>query len=651
MPAFFSSLNAEICLTFFLILRKVVWCLIFLLFLPFSVSAQQSSAALKAALKTASENMQADSVGFYVSALGEYYLNKQAYDSSRYYYLKAYACNRAANNKAELAKILNNLGVLYFQTGSLDSGIFFYNEAYGHYSSLGDSAMITILDINLGMLYKEKGLYEKSLEYLLSSARKLEKKEVSAHLASCYNTIGSVYLKIGELHSSITYHYKALEVKQKIGSYKSMASSYNNIGNVYLLMKQYDSALNNFKKSLDIKRAHNDKFGEATSLNNMGELMVKIGNLKMAEEFFVEALAIKVATQDNVGQVVTLKNLAQVYLLSDNLDEAEQKLDESETLANRLGLLEQLKDIYQTQVALHKRKGNPDKALSYSQQLLVVKDSLLNLEKAQVLAEMQTRYESMKKEDRIALLEKEGLLQAVALDRKQIWIRSLVLAMVLTLIIGVLIYYNLRTVRKNKIHIELLLKELHHRVKNNLQILSSLLSLQSQQLTDDTAIKAVKSSESRINAMALIHRKLYTVDQNRTVDIKEYITELIQYLVYSYGYHEKNFKLDLEIREISIDVDKAIPLGLILNELISNAFKHAYENQPNPRLMVNLAYPGSDHELSIRITDNGGGMPAVDEKQRKTFGMKIVSTLIKELKGSLDVKSDNGTTYDLHIPI
>ena len=90
---------------------------------------------------------------------------------------------------------------------------------------------------------------------------------------------------------------------------------------------------------------------------------------------------------------------------------------------------------------------------------------------------------------------------------------------------------------------------------------------------------------------------------------------------------------------------------MILNELISNAFKHAYENQPNPSLRINLAYPEADHELSISIADNGRGMPVVDEKTRKTFGMKIVSTLIKELKGSLNVKSGNGTTYDLHIPI
>ncbi|MDQ2656496.1 MAG: sensor histidine kinase, partial [Bacteroidota bacterium] len=362
------------------------------------------------------------------------------------------------------------------------------------------------------------------------------------------------------------------------------------------------------------------------------------------------SLAIRIATREKEGEISTRHNLANVYMLNGKLLEAETELAVVEKMAFDLGLLEQLKEIYGLQITLHQKRGNLDKALSYSQRLLVVKDSLLNREKTQVLAEMQTRYESLKKEDRIALLEKEGLLQAVELERRQTWIQFMALGLILILIIVVLVYYNFRTVRKNKIHIELLLKELHHRVKNNLQILSSLLSLQSQQLTDDTAIKAVKSSESRINAMALIHRKLYTVDQNRTVDIKEYITELIQYLVYSYGYHERNFKLDLEIREISIDVDKAIPLGLILNELISNAFKHAYENQPNPRLAINLEYPEAN-ELNIRIHDNGGGMPAVDEKQRKTFGMKIVSTLIKELKGSLNVKNENGTTYNLNIPI
>ena len=628
----------------------MVWRLIFLLSISTPLCAQQSPVALRSSLRTATIHSNADSISYYLALLGGHYFNQQNYDSSKYYYQKALHHSNVTANKGRQAENLNNLGVLYFQLGTLDSSIYFYNAAYEGYQNLRDSVRITILEINLGMLFKEKGLYEKSLEYLLRASNKLEKSEPSTNLATCYNSIGNVYLKIREPQAALDFHYKALIARQKLAFPRGIAASFNSIGNVYLLLNQYDSALDNFQKSLAIKRELKDKGGQGVSLNNIGELMLKTGKLKDAEDLLEEALSIRLAIKEKVGEVITRNNLAHVYLLNGNLSGAERELKRSEQQATSMGLLEPLKSNYEIQVKLYRRTEELDKALEYSQKLLIIKDSLLNQEKAESLTEMQTRYESLKKEDRIALLEKEGLLQSVEIDKKQIWIRSLVLAMVLTLIIGVLIYYNLRTVKKNKVHIELLLKELHHRVKNNLQILSSLLSLQSQQLTDDTAIKAVKSSESRINAMALIHRKLYKVDQNRTVDIKEYITELIQYLVYSYGYHERNLKLDLDINEISIDVDKAIPLGLILNELISNAFKHAYENQPNPKLMINLVHPGI-HELNIRIRDNGGGIPPIDEKQRKTFGMKIVSTLIKELKGSLDVKSEDGTTYDLHIPI
>lgn len=627
----------------------MAWYFISVLLASLPVFSQQQPRSANDALDTFQDG-DSDSISYYLATTADDYLAKRAYDSARKYYHKARQHNQITGKQERLAENFNNLGVLYFHTGTWDSSIYYYDAAYREYQHLQDTAKLSILEINLGTLYKHKGLYEKSLEYLLAASYRLENSPPSTNLATSYNSIGNVYSKIGETLAALDFHYKALRVRQKLNLQVGISASYNNLGNVYLLLNQPDSALNNFQKSLKIKQDLNDKGGQGIVLNNIGELMIKTGKLEDAEQLLEKALSIRLETNESVGQVITRNNLAKVYLFKESLSAAERELKISEKLASSLGMLEQLKDNYEIQISLYKRTKDLDKALDYSQQLLVIKDSLLNQEKAQSLAEMQTRYESLKKEDRIALLEKEGLLQAVEIDRKQIWIRSLVLAVVSVLIIVVLVYYNLRTMRKNKIHIELLLKELHHRVKNNLQILSSLLSLQSQQLTDDTAIKAVKSSESRINAMALIHRKLYTVDQNRTVDIKEYITELIQYLVYSYGYHEKNLKLDLEINEISIDVDKAIPLGLILNELISNAFKHAYENQPNPRLMINLVHPDL-HELNIRIRDNGRGMPVADDKQRKTFGMKIVTTLIKELKGSLNVKSENGTTYDLHIPI
>jgi two-component sensor histidine kinase/tetratricopeptide (TPR) repeat protein len=624
--------------------------LLFLLSMSFSGFAQQSPETVRRGLRTATVSSNPDSLGYHFAWLGYYQMTQQHYDSAKYFYLKAFKYTEITGNKIFSADNLSNLGLIYMKIGNFDSSSYFLNSAYKRFADLKDTAKSTILEINLGYLYSDRGLYEQSLKYLLAATYTLEKQQPAENLASCYNNIGNIYTKMGEPYIALTYLKKALDVRRKLDLQQGISGALNNIGNVYLSLKQYDSALNNFQKCMTIKRALNDKSGEAICLNNMGELKIQTGDLEEAEELLKQALSIRITINEKAAQVSTRNNLAHVSLLRGNLPQAKRELKYAEERASSLGLLEQLKTNYELQVRLYRVEKNFDNALKYSDQLLLVKDSILNQEKAKSLAEMRTRYESLKKEDRIKLLEKEGLLQLVELERRQVWIRSLWLAVGLTLIIGLLIYYNLRTTRKNKIHIELLLKELHHRVKNNLQILSSLLSLQSQQLTDDSAIKAVKSSESRINAMALIHRKLYTVDQNRTVDIKEYITELIQYLVYSYGYHERNFKLDLDINEINIDVDKAIPLGLILNELISNAFKHAYENQPNPTLAVNLFHPGA-HELNIRITDNGPGMRSPDEKQRKTFGMKIVTTLIKELKGSLNVKCENGTTYELHIPI
>ncbi|MEO5600793.1 MAG: tetratricopeptide repeat protein [Cyclobacteriaceae bacterium] len=629
--------------------RKVGLRLVFFLLISFPALAQKSTGVLRASLVFHEAKGNSDSAIFYSSHLGYFYMQKQSYDSARLYYRKALSYNRYVNDQKLLADNLNNMGVLYYQTDLLDSGIHYLNAALTNYRQLHDTAHLSIISINLGIIYKAKGLYEKSLQYLLDAARILEKGEPTENQATCYNSIGNVYSKIGEPRAALEFHQRSLLVWRKLKVEGPLAASYNNIGNVYLLLKQYDSAFSNLSRALTIERKINPGAGESVALNNIGTVMLEMNKLTEAEKFFRQSLEIRLSVNDKTGEVSSRNNLARVFLLKGNINAAESELKKSEPLAVSIGLLPQLKEVYEIKVDLFKKNGDYNKALESSQQLLVVKDSLLNLEKTQSLTEMQTRYESVKKEDRIALLEKEGMLQDLELDSKLIWIRSLIGAIVLTLIIGILIYYNLRTVRKNKIHIEILLKELHHRVKNNLQILSSLLSLQSQQLTDDSAIKAVKSSESRINAMALIHRKLYTVDQNRTVDIKEYITELIQYLVYSYGYHERQFKLDLEIKQIDIDVDKAIPLGLILNELISNAFKHAYENHPNPRLMVNLDFPDL-HELNIQIRDNGTGIDVKDAK-KKTFGMKIVSTLIKELKGSLDIKSENGTTYVLHIPL
>ena len=195
---------------------------------------------------------------------------------------------------------------------------------------------------------------------------------------------------------------------------------------------------------------------------------------------------------------------------------------------------------------------------------------------------------------------------------------------------------------------ELLLRELHHRVKNNLQIVSSLLRLQSKQLKDENAIFAIQDSRNRVEAMSLIHQKLYQKDVLTDISIREFINNLITNISASYGAGPEKMHLDRDIEDIIVHVELAIPLGLILNELICNAYKHAFTSIANPRLVLLLKEEGQG--ILVKVKDNGIGMPEnFDIKTSKSFGMDLVASLVKQLHGTLKLSNFEGANFEIFI--
>jgi len=190
---------------------------------------------------------------------------------------------------------------------------------------------------------------------------------------------------------------------------------------------------------------------------------------------------------------------------------------------------------------------------------------------------------------------------------------------------------------------DVLIKEVHHRVKNNLQIISSILNMQSRQLVDKEAQKAVNEGKSRIRTMSLIHEKLYKNDKLSRVNMSEYIDELSSYLFSSYktsSQIEKRIKAD----GVILDIDTAIPIGLILNELITNSLKYAFEGKEHGAIDIELKKNESQYELSF--SDNGKGLPKEFE-QVKSMGMRLIKALIDQLGGQLDIKGDYGTRFNI----
>ena len=196
--------------------------------------------------------------------------------------------------------------------------------------------------------------------------------------------------------------------------------------------------------------------------------------------------------------------------------------------------------------------------------------------------------------------------------------------------------------------IKLLMKELHHRVKNNLQIVSSLLSLQSFRITDTIAANAVREGQHRIEAMSLIHQRLYTHDNITAVNIKEYVTDLSENLMLAYGYSKTNFVLNLNIKNEMMDVDKAIPLSLIINELVTNAFKYAYTTVAKPILTITLTKEQND--MQLYIADNGNGLDMEAWQNNKGYGKELVQTFTKQLDGAITVTINGGTTFTIIFP-
>jgi PAS domain S-box-containing protein len=191
---------------------------------------------------------------------------------------------------------------------------------------------------------------------------------------------------------------------------------------------------------------------------------------------------------------------------------------------------------------------------------------------------------------------------------------------------------------------EVLLREIHHRVKNNMQVTSSLLKLQARQIEDEGLLKILKESENRIRAMALIHEKLYRSENLASIRFKDYVQDLVRNQFASYSVSQKKVTVDLEIEDIYLEIDFATPCGMIITELVSNALKYAFPGDRKGHIMVSLRLLDNDR-YELMVKDDGAGLPKdIDPKDTTSFGLYLLRLLAeKQLKGKMEIFRSNGT--------
>jgi two-component sensor histidine kinase len=194
---------------------------------------------------------------------------------------------------------------------------------------------------------------------------------------------------------------------------------------------------------------------------------------------------------------------------------------------------------------------------------------------------------------------------------------------------------------------EVLLQEIHHRVKNNLQVISSLLRLQSGHVQDAQTIEILRDSETRVRSMALIHEKLYRSSDLAQIDFGEYIRELAAFLFRSQNASARGIGLNIQTEQVLLNVETAVPSGLILNELISNALKHAFPDGRAGEISIKL-WAGHDDQLNLMVADNGIGFPPdLDFRNTTSLGLQLVNSLVSQLEGTVELDRSRGTTFQI----
>ncbi len=587
------------------------------------------------------------------------------YEQAKHILLQAETFLHADTAWHALASLYNNLGAVYFNQADYQQGTYYYDRSIRESKKSLDTIAIISTYINIGMVYNEQGFYDLATEYLLKVLPLAQKKELYYELGKCYGVLGNTHLQLSDTVNALKYHTLALQLREKdenIELIPPIAQSLINMGEVYLQKGDLEKALQSLEQSLRlIKQTGSNKTGP--SLNLIGQVWFAKKDETKAAFYFNSALDSMLLAADRKGEADVRNNLAKMYITQRNFDAALTQLKLAEQISSQSNALKALLTSYKIRHSLLRARNEWEYAVALNDTIALLDDSLFNDQKNKTILGLNIRYNTAENERKIIELNEKDKLSTLKLEKNNITIALLVSGISLLLLLVLFVVYAYRSKQKslrqsNEIILQkqqlieqkqYMLSELHHRIKNNLQVLATLLSLQQKRLTDTGSREALKAVENRLDAMLLIHKGLYGNAADGTVEMNSYIEKLVENLTASYAFERLNTTLQIET--IRLDADVALNLGFIANEIISNALKHAFGETENPEIKVqSWQEPG---KFRFIFTDNGSGMPPQSPiAGRESFGLKLIRILIQQMRGTLEIRTGSqGTTFEIEIPL
>lgn len=567
------------------------------------------------------------------------------YDSAIFYFHEADRLATLSDDFNSAAMSKHNSGLSYFRMGEYIHCRESFEQAIELSKKEGGELTTAHYQISLGALYQKQDMLELSMRYSMKALDIAEKYDEKNLMAVAYNSIAGIQNTLGDYISALDYYSKVVIISSETEDLSGLAKAYNNIGNVY---RDWDSLILSKKyyfQSLEIKQSKNDISSLISTYKNIGDICLLLNQIDSANSYYLTALQSANTIGHRSKKVMILIALTELEIQKGNLKVAMLYLEkisalEMESISNDL-----LLSFYRLSKQVYIAISQYEKAIEFSELYDLKKDEIFDAEKTKGLNELRFQYETDKKDQTIVYLNEVDVLKSQSINIRNRGIAIMVISLLLISILALGLFRAYSRKKKDNEYIKLLMKEARHRTQNNLQLLSSILRLYSDQVNEEHR-DAVLSAEHRVQSIVLLNHQLEVEKNTNHISLGDYIQSLAESLIEVYTL-EDQVQLEMNLSDIQMPAHQAIHLGLIANELITNSLKYAFPNIPQPQIRIDCIIL-EDNRCQFTIRDNGVGLKSDWQDQASTsFGMGLIKDLSEQLYGDLLIENRDGFYFQL----
>ena len=618
---------------------------------------------------------------------------------------------REHHNEAGEAIANKVIGEVYKRKSDFVTAKRFYGEAHRLFLAVEDSAQLAYTANKLGAIDHNLNLSSSALEHFTEATLLYTMLGDTVGLAGGLNNIGGVHHVLGNNEVALDYFDQSLLLWKALDHTKGMAFNHHNIGNILTENRRYDEALDHYMLAIDLKESLDDELNLFSTVLNVGILYQDMNRHTQARSFLTRALnsaeklnhlpgiarcKIQLGNQERVDKNYTrafrllreaiaiihqienrsdlsdgYAHLGNVFKETAQYDSAFFYLEKALAIGQELKMPVLVVNAYVSLAETKAEQGDFEGAYESRLRLEAVRDSAEDKAGRQKVDEFEARFRSEQRQKMLDFLLRQDRLNAEEMalreDRQAIVRQVSIVVIVVLAMAGIMVFWSYKRLKKanrllsiqnhsirrqnedilrQKEEKEVLLKEIHHRVKNNLQVINSLLRLQSMQIEDEEVLDLFAECQNRVISMALIHEKMYETQDLAHIEISDYIHMLGDNLIKTYRLNRDiDFEIEADVSRIGIDT--LVPLGLILNEIISNSLKYAFPERDSGSIFIRLKETSAGIFVLLAGDDGVGLPPEVNVDDAQTLGMELIRTLSDQLDGSVRHLDQPGTVFQI----